>query len=268
MLCGGLVGKALQVEQVFLCKVIDIGNILDQTFFKQLIDQGLAHAVNVHYAARREMQNRAEKFCGTVSIDAAIIDFTLHSHSFRVAYQARLGRRNILISARMILIHFDHFRDHVAAPLDANPVADLYAEAFNLVHVVQSSIADGCAADGNWSQFRYGRELAGAASLPANIFQLCDTAARRIFIGNRPARRFPGESEFILKAGTVYLDYDPIDFIGQRVTLLFPLPDEGPNFVHGVNEFPILIDLESGSSSASSVLECRSKYVRPFWSRM
>src|SRR5271167_1825568 len=68
------VGEALKAEQFFFREVVDIGDICDQAALDQLVDQGLAHTVDVHHTTRGEMQNRAEQLSGTICIDTAVID--------------------------------------------------------------------------------------------------------------------------------------------------------------------------------------------------
>ena len=144
---------------------------------------------------------------------------------------------------------FDHLRDlgdHVAAALDLHPVADLHAQALDLVHVVQGGVADGRAADGNRRQHRHRREFPGASDLHANVFELGDAGARGVLVGDRPARSFAGEAELVLQGGAVDFDDDAVDLVGQRVALGFPLLDEGPDFVHGMNQLAVRVDFESG----------------------
>ena len=122
-----------------------------------------------------------------------------------------------LSAARVVLV-LDHLRDfgnHVAAALHLHPVADLHAQALDFIHVVQGGVADRRAADRDRRQFRYRRELAGAAHLHADAFDLRDAGARRVFVGDGPARSLAGEAELSLQTGAIDLDDDAIDFVGQ-----------------------------------------------------
>ena len=119
---------------------------------------------------------------------------------------------------------FDHpsdFGDHVAAALDFHPVANLHAQALDFVHVVQSGAADRGSADGNRLQCRDRREFSGASDLHQDVFDLRDARARRVFVGDGPARGFAGVAQFSLQSSAIHLDDDAVDFVGQRFALGF-----------------------------------------------
>ena len=62
-----------------------------------------------------------------------------------------LGHLELLVAARMLLVldHLHHFRNHIAAALDLDPVADLYSEPLDLIHVVQRGARNRRAANRN-----------------------------------------------------------------------------------------------------------------------
>ena len=93
-----LIGEALQAQQIFLREVINVGDILDQSFFNQLVDERFAHAVDIHDAARGEMQNRSQQFGGTIRIHAAVVDFALSADDFGPAHRALLRHDSTLLS--------------------------------------------------------------------------------------------------------------------------------------------------------------------------
>src|ERR1041384_8804348 len=114
-----------------------------------------------------------------------------------------------------VVHHARDLGDYVAAPLHFRPIADLDPQALDFIHVVQRGTADGCAADSHRLQLRDGRELAGAADLNMYVLNLSDPTVRGIFVCNRPARRFSGETQLALDGSTVHLDDYSIDLIGQ-----------------------------------------------------
>ena len=67
-----------------------------------------------------------------------------------------------------------------------------------------------------------GVSFAGAADLRHDVFDLGDRAVRRKFIGDRPARSFARESQFLLESGAIDFDYDAVDLIGKRFALRLP----------------------------------------------
>src|SRR4029077_1072277 len=134
-----------------------------------------------------------------VGVDAAVINLALGADNFVSADRALNGILDLFFPARMIFVDLDNLWNHIATALYSDPVADLHAEAPNLVHVMQGRVANGRPADQNRHQFRDRRQFAGTASLPTNVFQFGDSAARRILVGNRPPRSLAGETEFILQ---------------------------------------------------------------------
>ena len=53
----------------------------------------------------------------------------------------------------MVLIVLDdlrNFRDYIAAPLHLYPVVNLDSKSLDLIRVMQSGVANGCAPNGNW----------------------------------------------------------------------------------------------------------------------
>src|SRR5579871_3899554 len=158
------------------------------------------------------MQNGAEQFGGAVGVDAAVVDFAFGADNLRAAYGALLRHNELASAAGMIFVVDDlrDFRDHVAATLDLHPVADLYSQALDLIHVVQRGIADGCTADQYGRQHRDRSQFSRAAHLNPDIFQLSDAGTSRVFVGDCPARGFAGESKFILQAGAVDFYHDAV----------------------------------------------------------
>ena len=53
---GALGAHALQVHEVLELQVVEIGHVVHDAAIHQLIDQRLAHAVDIHDAARGEVQ--------------------------------------------------------------------------------------------------------------------------------------------------------------------------------------------------------------------
>ena len=194
------------------------------------------------------MQNGLAQLRRAICIDTAVVDFAFGTDNLCAAHRTAFRHVKSLVPARVIFVVDDlrDFGDHVAAALHLHPIANLDAQTLDLIHVVQCGVSDGRAADQNRRQHCDGRELASAPHLHADVFQLRDSGARGIFVSNRPARGFSGESEFILQRNAIDFDYDAINLIRQRIALCLPLPDELPCFVDAVDELAVLIDLEPG----------------------
>src|SRR5438552_18296895 len=135
------------------------------------------------------MEDRLPQLGRTFLIDAAMVSLALGAHHMTAADRAALRHLERLAPARLIFV-VENPRDlwnHIAAALNFNPVADLHAEPFDLVHVVQRGTADGGAADGNRLQLRNRREFACASNLHMNALDLRDSRPRGVFVSNRPA---------------------------------------------------------------------------------
>ena len=65
--------------------------------------------------------------------------------------------------------------DHVAAPFDFHPVANVDAKALDFVHIVQGGPADGGPADRNRLQGRNRSEFSRASNLHQDVFDLRDS---------------------------------------------------------------------------------------------
>ena len=147
------------------------------------------------------------------------------------------------------------FGDDVAAALDRDEVADADAEARDFVGVVQRGAGDGGAADEDRGERGDGRDLAGAADLEEDVFELGDAGARGKFVGDGPARGFAGEAEAALLRGGVDLDDDAVDFVAERVAQGFGAAMKARtssmswSTVRGVR-----VDAEAGVARASSAV--------------
>ena len=99
-----------------------------------------------------------------VRVDAPAGGFACLPHDIAAAHRTvlRHAERLALVA---LLQHPHHFRDHVAAALDQNRVADLHAQPLDLILVVQRGARDGHPAHHHGLQMRHGRQCAGAAHL-------------------------------------------------------------------------------------------------------
>ena len=111
---------------------------------------------------------------------------------------------------------------------------------------MERGAADRGAADGNRLQRRHRSEFSGASDLHQDVFDLGDTAARGVFVGDGPARGFAGVSQFRLQRGAIYLDDDAVDFVRELFAPGFFLFDEGPDLVESLGQLAALVDLEAG----------------------
>src|SRR5262249_13293676 len=162
--------------------------------------QRVAHAVNVHDATRGKVQDGFAQFRGTLLVHAAVIGLAFGPHDMPAANGTLLRHLEALAATRMLVIVNDarDLGDYIASTFDFHPVADLHAQALDLVHVVQSGPAYGCSADGNWFQLRNRRELARASDLNVNVFNLRDARASCILVRDCPPRGFAREAKLTM----------------------------------------------------------------------
>ena len=118
--------------------------------------------------------------------------------------------------------HAHDLGDDVAGAFDHHLVADLQAEALDLVLVVQRGAGDGDAADLDGLEVGDRGERAGAAHLHLDVFDRGGGLARGVLVGDGPARRFGGEAELALLVDGIDLDDDAVDFVGQVLALGLP----------------------------------------------
>jgi hypothetical protein len=151
---GGRFGAhALQREQLLGGERIQIGHAVGQAAIHQLIHQRLAHAIDIHHAARGEMQNRLLEPRRAVDVDAAAGGLALFAHHRAAANRARFGHAERLAHGAL-RADPHHLGNHVAAALDDHLVADLQAQPLDLVFIVQRGAGHGHAADFSWGRGR------------------------------------------------------------------------------------------------------------------
>ena len=196
--------------------------------FDQLIHQRVAHAIDVHHAARGEVANALAQLGRTIRIHAAMIGLALGAHHVPAAHRAALRHVKLTMPARLVFQHLHDFGNYIAAALDQHPVADAHAQPIDLVHVVQRGAADRGAADRHGLEPCHRRQLAGAAHLHLDVFDLRLARMRGVLVGDGPARRFAGEAQLLLQPNAVDLHDDAVGFVGQAVALAFPLHNEIP----------------------------------------
>ena len=146
------------------------------------------------------MQDGFAQFGGAVGVDAAMIGLAFGADDVASAYRAPFRHVERFVAAGMVFV-FDYacdFGDHVAAALDFHPVADLYAQALDFVHVVQGGAADCGTADGNRLERGYRREFSRTPDLYQDIFNPGNARPRGVLVGDGPAWCFAGVSQFRL----------------------------------------------------------------------
>ena len=239
----------LELGEFFVGEGVEVGDAGDEFVLEEPHDDGVAEAFDVHDAAGGEVEEAAGEAGGAIDVDAAVVGLAFGAVDLAVADGAVFGEVEFFVAARVLGVFddFDDFGDDVAAALDFDVVADEEAEALDLVGVVESGAGDGGAADGDGCEDGDRGELAGAADLGADVFDLGDAAARGELEGDGPARGAAGVAEAALHGGGVDLDDDAVDFVTETVTSGFGFFDEGEDLVDGGHGFAVGIDAEAES---------------------
>ena len=240
---GALVPHANQLRQVFDLEAVEVRHVLHDSAVHQLIYQGVAHAIDVHDAARREVEDRFLQPRRTIGVDAAASGFSLLAHHLAAADRA--FRRHVeRLPVRALGADAHHLRDHVARTLHHHFIADLQSEPLDFIFVMQRGAGDRDAADFHRFQTRHRSERAGAAYLHLNGFDRGDGLARRVFVGDGPARRLGGVAELTLLRDGIHLHHHAIDFVWQVCAPRFPSGAEREHFLHVAANLAVRVHLK------------------------
>ena len=137
--------------------------------------------------------------------------------------------------------HLDNCGNHFAGFFNHHRVADSDVFAFDFVLVVQCRARNCAAAHQHWLQRRDRRENSGAPDLNHDVVQTRLDAFRRVFVSNRPARRFGSESKPLALRERVHFDYCAIGLIRKIRPDLVEVPDRFENFVDRIGQPPFLV---------------------------
>jgi hypothetical protein len=112
-----------------------------------LIDEDVTEAVDVHDGARGEVEERLFEACGAVGVEAAPGGFAGGSDGFALADGA-VGGHVERAAIGGGADELDDLGDDVAGAFNEDGIADLDAEAFDLVLIMEGGSGDGDPADG------------------------------------------------------------------------------------------------------------------------
>ena len=182
-----LISKTVEGKELLLRQVIEIGRVLDQLPVDQLLQRGVAEALDVERGD--EMSQVLEDLCRTDGIDTASGRFTGLADEVRAAFRAFL-RHPPGPARRRALLREDpnHLRDHVTGPLDDDVVPRPDVLARHLVLVVQGGAADGDTADLDGREPGHRGNRASAADVNLDLLDDRFGLLRRKLEGERPTR--------------------------------------------------------------------------------
>src|SRR4030095_2768380 len=108
-LLSGPIAHSFEAGQLLFAKTIQIGYVMNQAAFDQLIDQLFAQALDVHGAPGAEEFEALLELRGTGNADTAIRGFAFFSEYLRAANRTTLGHDKFFFLSRAFL--FDNFDD-------------------------------------------------------------------------------------------------------------------------------------------------------------
>jgi hypothetical protein len=168
---------------------------------------------------------------GTVGVDAAARRCTLGADNVAVTDRAlRWHPERMAVFA--LFEYADYFGDHVAGAFDENDVADLNAQAFDLIFVVQSGSRDSNTTDADRLQDSGRRDSTGASHVHLNAIDASLLLTRGEFESDGPARGFRCPSQAVLLFDGIDLGDHAVNLKGQRVALLLPVFAKGDEFLY------------------------------------
>ena len=133
---GGFFGHAIEVRERLEIESVDIGVILYEVFFDELIDDFFAEAVDIHGVAAGKMKERFPSASGTGNIDAAIGDFTFRAVDASAADRTFVRHLELLFFGA-VLDDLEDVRNYFASALDENRIPSVDVEAFDFIHIVE-----------------------------------------------------------------------------------------------------------------------------------
>ena len=146
-----------------------------------------------------------------------------------------------------------HLWDHLASALydDHVPFADISFS--NIVGIVQSSVADGHAADAHGLQIGSRGQITGPADVHDDVLQASHSLWRRVLVGSGPARCVTHRPQPILGGKIIDLDDQAVSFKVQRFPDLLPGDSIVDQFVKVGESLVLSAD---GETELAQIVQC------------
>ncbi len=133
---GGLFAHALELQEVVAGEAIEVGDVLDHAAVGELVDQSVAHALDVHYSARGEVEDGFAQLGRAVGVHAAVVGLALGAHDNTAALGTLLGDWNRFFGLA-VRLDINNFRNDVTAAFYSHGVTDVYSQTVNFIPVVK-----------------------------------------------------------------------------------------------------------------------------------
>lgn len=220
---GGFFRHAIKTRDLPGIESVKVGRRVHDAVVDQLVDQFLAQTLDVHGAARGEMQKRLLALRRAIeSAGAADRGLARLAHDPRAAHRAGgIALQDVETRRRRmrtpLLDHRHHLGNDVARPAHDDAVALAHVEALDLVLVVQGGVGDGDAADEHGFEARNRGQYAGAPHLHLDGLDRGEFLLGRKLVGAGPARLARDETELRLQFEAVDLVHHAVDVERQAV---------------------------------------------------
>ena len=222
-----------------LIKVIDIGNIVEETFAEQFFDDRAAHPIDVHGITRSEMDHSLDFPARAIGVETIMetLDFregfstfgTILGHDERpLGTIASLNKRA------------NDFRDDVRGFVKDDFVPNHQAFLGDEILVVERRSLDKASRDANRLEHRIRGDASRAADGQEDIEQFGRDFFRGEFVRDRPFRGLRGVTDDVVKIDVVHLEDKAVDVIAKGGALFVVFLGVRDQFLNPM-EFPSLV---------------------------
>ncbi len=216
----GLLAHPLERREGLWLEMVEIGDVAHHATLGELLDEGIAQALNVHRAAGRIVQQSLADLGRAGGVRTVAGDFLVPAHRLGVADGTAQRHPESLSSGDPLRDNdLDHLGNDLSRLLDQDGVTLAHVLAFDLVLVVQRGARHGRPRERHGLQLGHRRQLARAAHLNHDSPDPCRRLLRRILQGNGPARELRRRARAIAQGQLVQLDDDSVDLVVEYLAL-------------------------------------------------
>ena len=218
---------------------------MDQVLSQELLDDGVAQAVDVHGIAGDEVGDFFTDDRRAIRISAAPGRFPFAAHDGAAAGRAGRGHgKDFFRAVPLFRERTDDFRDDFPRLLDDDSIADADVLFLDIVFVVERRPFYRRTGQVDGLEVRRRGQDAGPAEADGNAEDLGLGLFGREFIGNGPARDLDRIAQARLLGEGIDLDDHAVRGVSQFVAAVVPAVDEGDD-VFDVRKLAVFrIDLE------------------------
>src|SRR5712691_10334036 len=236
-----LLGEPFELNDLLLGEPVEVARVRDPLALDELVDGGVAEAVDVHRTAAREMAQPLESLRAAERVDASMRDVRLLAHHLSPTHRALGGHAPALLG----LFHADDLGYDVARAMDDDARAHIDALLVDLRLVVHGHVANRHTANHHRVHVRDRGEYARAADIAGDLLNGRLRLFRRVLERDRPARRARDEPELELLIETIDLDHHAVDLVVELVALALPLGVVLEDVVDTGQPAPVLVDAKA-----------------------